>query len=369
MKQEDEIIDVEGKTSLIVRERSSVLLMPVMDLNTAKNRLREFEEFCAHYLTESEDGGNDGGDYGVIPGTKKKTLLKSGSDKLAELYGLYDEYVIISSVENWEKGLFDYTLKCVLKSRRDDSMVGAGVGSCSSFESKYRWRDMKRSCPQCGKQTIIKGQEKFGGGWICWRKEGKSDGCGAKFGDSDKSITEQTVGRVENPDIIDSKNTVLKMAKKRAKIDAVIGVTRSSGIFTQDMDDIPMPPAKPPVERTTEEIPLKPKETGAATSSASPGAQASGGVRESNGPPSSADDVVYIDKNAQIGFARFVKELFPKSTPEKEIERMRHEWLFEHHFVEANGNATSAMIPLSQFSAVKKAIKEDFIRLLAEKAL
>src|SRR6185436_16123831 len=35
----------------------------------------------------------------------------------------------------------------------------------------------------------------------------------------------------------DAKNTVLKMAQKRAKIQAVIGVTRTSGLFTQDLDE------------------------------------------------------------------------------------------------------------------------------------
>src|SRR5688572_13330187 len=98
--------EVEVVSNLpMIRERSSVLLMPVMDVNTAKNRLQEFQEFCAHYLQESRDGGQDGGDYGIIPGTKKKTLLKSGADKLCEIYGLYDEYLVISSIEDWEKGL------------------------------------------------------------------------------------------------------------------------------------------------------------------------------------------------------------------------------------------------------------------------
>jgi hypothetical protein len=235
---EAEIVHDAPPVALARVERSAVLLTPVMDVRTAMARLQEFQAFCAEYLSESHDGGNDGGDYGVIPGTKKKTLLKSGSDKLCEVYGLYDEYALISSVEDWERGLFDYTLKCLLKSRRDDSVVGTGVGSCSSYESKYRWREIQRLCPQCGKAAIIKGKAEFGGGWVCFKKK---DGCGAKYRDGDTVIEGQTVGRIENTDIIDSKNTVLKMAKKRAKIDAVIGATRSSGIFTQDLEDLTAP--------------------------------------------------------------------------------------------------------------------------------
>ena len=92
-------------------------------------------------------------------------------------------------------------------------------------------------CLKCGQETIIKGKEEFGGGWICWKKEGKSNGCGNKFMAGDPAIVNQTVGRVENENLADQKNTVLKMAKKRSKIDAVLGVSRSSGLFTQDVED------------------------------------------------------------------------------------------------------------------------------------
>lgn len=227
-------------TGLALVQRSSVLLVPVMDVALAQQRLKEFEEFCRGYLKESKDGGVDGGDYGVIPGAgTKKVLMKSGAEKLCEIYGLYDEYEIIQKVEDWDRGLFDYELRCVIKSRRDDSIVGTGLGSCSSFESKYRWRVAQRKCPVCRAEAVIKGRKEYDktggdGGWLCFKKKG---GCGEQFTDTDTRITSQDVGRVENPDIIDTKNTVLKMAKKRAKIDAVIGVTRSSGIFTQDMED------------------------------------------------------------------------------------------------------------------------------------
>jgi hypothetical protein len=220
-----------------------------MDLHTALARLETFQQFVAGYLQESRDGGQDGGDYGPIPGAgKKKVLLKSGADKLCELYGIYDEYSI-ESHENFETNLFFYRVKCILKSRNDDSVVGTGLGSCSTWESKYRWRESQRKCPTCGASAIIKGKEEYGGGWLCWKKK---DGCGAKFAEIDAKITEQATGRVENPDILDTVNTVLKMAKKRAKIDAVIGVTRSSGLFTQDMEDLPPAPAAPEPAIVTE---------------------------------------------------------------------------------------------------------------------
>jgi hypothetical protein len=210
-------------------------LNPVMNLTTAMQRLAEFQQFVKSYLVEDED-------YGVIPGTKKRTLLKPGADKLCDIYGLADTYPEdrIKRTIDWHSDppLFDYEVTCVLKTKSSGNVVGEGMGSCSSWEAKYRYRDSQRKCPACGKDAIIKGKEEYGGGWLCFRKKG---GCGMKFGDKDPQMTDQIIGRIANPDIIDQKNTVLKMAKKRAKIDAVIGVTRSSGIFTQDMEDIAAP--------------------------------------------------------------------------------------------------------------------------------
>src|SRR4030095_16654372 len=235
-------------TALVRRTARDVVLMPVMDVKLAKERLAELQAFCADYLQESHDGGNDGGDYGIIPGAgKKKVLLKSGSEKLCDVYGLADRYRIVARLEDFDHGLFDYTIECELVRKTDEMFVGSGLGSCSSYEAKYRWREGKRICPACQQETIVKGKAEYGGGWLCWQKKG---GCGAKYADGDPAIRGQLVARVENQDIIDTKNTVLKIAKKRAKIDAVIGVTRSSGIFSQDLDeleDIP-PPKTAPVE-------------------------------------------------------------------------------------------------------------------------
>ena len=219
--------------AMIVRPESGLsedILSPVMDLAVAKKRLAEFQSFVQGYLIEGED-------YGTIPGTPKPCLLKPGADKLCELYGLADSYEILDKVEEYEAKppLFDYTIRCTLTRIRTQLPVASGVGSCSTYESRYRWRKGVRACPQCGTAAIIKGKDEYGGGWLCWQKK---EGCGAKFSDGDAAIEKQNVDRVENEDIIDQKNTVLKMAKKRAKVDATLSATRSSGIFTQDEEVI-----------------------------------------------------------------------------------------------------------------------------------
>jgi hypothetical protein len=339
----DEMIDHEV-TSVAVRQRDSVLLVPVMDVRTAVSRLHEFQEFCSNYLVEDDPERGIDGDYGLLPGTKKKSLRKSGADKLCEIYGLYDEYVVMARVDDWDRGLFDYEFKCVLKSRRDDSVVGTGMGSCSTYESKYYWRDSQRKCPACGQPAIIKGKDfKQDGkptGWLCFAKKG---GCGAKFKDGDAAIEGQTIGRVQNPDIADMKNTVLKMAKKRAKVDAVIGVTRSSGIFTQDVEDLPAPPVdKKEYPVTTEDVTIgKPKEQPA------PKAEAP--------ETTAAPEVIGADCISQgeaANFHRIFKENLSERL-QKHADELAHDWLRVHGYKDAIGKPSALAIKKEAFIQVR----------------
>jgi hypothetical protein len=179
----------------------------------------------------------DGSDYGVIPGTgdkAKKTLLKPGAEKLIDLFRCVPEFEIVERTEDWDRPLFHYLFKCRIRTLEGNVVVAEGVGECNSRESKYRYRNGERKCPVCGKPSIIKGKAEYGGGFVCFAKKG---GCGAKFSDGDAAIEGQIVGKVENPDVADSINTILKMAKKRALVDAAIALVRCSDLFTQDAED------------------------------------------------------------------------------------------------------------------------------------
>ena len=185
-----------------------------------------FQKACRRHMVK-------GSDYGVIPGTKQPTLLKPGAEKLVRLLGLGDEYAV-QSTEDWEKPFFHYRVTCSLKHLASGQVVATGLGECNSLEAKYRWRQAKRRCPECGAETIIKGKAEYGGGWLCFQRMG---GCGAKWSDGAEEIEGQTVGRVENDDIYSQVNTILKMAKKRAMVDAALSAGRLSDIFTQDLED------------------------------------------------------------------------------------------------------------------------------------
>jgi metal-sulfur cluster biosynthetic enzyme len=175
----------------------------------------------------------NGEHYGVIPGCgTKPALLKAGAEKLSLTFRLAPSYIIERL--DLPNGHREYIITCELRHIETGKLLGAGVGSCSTMESKYRWRSANRKCPECGKETIIKGKADFGGGWLCFGKKG---GCGAKWKDGDAVIESQEMGRIENADIADQYNTVLKMGKKRAQVDATLTALAASDIFTQDIEE------------------------------------------------------------------------------------------------------------------------------------
>lgn len=177
--------------------------------------------------------------YGVIPGTgTKPTLLKAGAEKLCLTFRLDPQYDI---TERHEGQHLTITSKCTLYHIPSSQRFGSGMGSCSTRESKYAYRQAGIKCPQCSKESVIKGKDEFGGGWVCFKKKG---GCGAKFADGAEAIEKQPRGRIPNEDLADTYNTVLKMANKRSLVAAVLNTTAASDIFTQDIEDLDEVPAR-----------------------------------------------------------------------------------------------------------------------------
>jgi len=173
--------------------------------------------------------------YGTIPGCgEKKSLFKAGAEEIGVLFRLSPEYNIkVTELRNDHR---EYEILCTLRHITSGSIIGQGVGSCSTMESKFRFRKAGRVCPECGvEDAIIAGKLEYGGGWLCYAKKG---GCGAKFQSGDKAIEDQQLGRVEYDNPADYYNTVLKMAKKRAHIDAILTATAASHLFEQDLEDM-----------------------------------------------------------------------------------------------------------------------------------
>ena len=135
--------------------------------------------------------------YGTVPGCGAKSVLfKPGADLLAMTFRLVPQFKVDKS--EMENGHREYDVTCTMYAA-DGSMLGQGVGSGSTMEKKYRYR---------------------------------------KQGDK----------QIENEDIADTYNTVLKMAKKRALIDATLTVTGAADMFTQDLiEEDDNSPAREPI--------------------------------------------------------------------------------------------------------------------------
>src|SRR3990167_10291717 len=179
-----------------------------------------------------KDAMVDNTHYGIIPGTDKPTLFKAGAEKLCLTFRLSPTYVVTKS--DLGQGHREYEVRCTLTHIPSQKVFGEGVGICSTMETKFRYRgaafeetgqpipkDAKEKKAEYRKQGF--GMKKVDGAWL-WVKYGE---------------------RQENPDIADVYNTVLKMAKKRAHVDAILTALAASDIFTQDMEDKSEPEKAP----------------------------------------------------------------------------------------------------------------------------
>ena len=189
-----------GETALARVERDVDGLTMVVSPAEALRRVQELQAFVKEVLVRGLDDG-------VIPGTDKPSLLQPGAQKLEEIYGLTHTFEDAGSIQQWDPPFFVFRKRCVLTLRRDGRYVGDGMGSCNSREDRYAWR------------------------WVWEETEHSTATRTTRNG--------KKQWRVPNPDIFSLVNTIEKMACKRALVHAVIGVTRSSGIFTQDVEDLP----------------------------------------------------------------------------------------------------------------------------------
>jgi len=176
--------------AMAVIERGQVAIVPAqaMSLKEITDRVNLVHNVLDKVMKK-------GTHYGTVPGCgSKMVLLKPGADVLAMTFRLVPQFKVERI--DLDAGHREFDVTCSMFGPSGD-LLGQGVGSASTMEKKYRYR---------------------------W------DGEGPKR------------KRVENEDIADVYNTVLKIAKKRAHIDATLTVTAAADLFTQDLIDEDEPP-------------------------------------------------------------------------------------------------------------------------------
>lgn len=189
-------------------------------------KVRQLQKTLQGILTEKHD-------YGKIPGCgDKPTLLKPGAEKILMALGITSTYDLVEHTEDFkDKGFFAYTVKCILY--KGDSKITEGLGHANSKEKKWavEWVNEK-NIPEGSDKDLMQKKKLTG-----------------VYGD-------YFVYQVD-ADANSKANTILKMAKKRSQIDAVLTVASLSEIFTQDFDDLDN--EEPTTQPIVDEVKMKAK--------------------------------------------------------------------------------------------------------------
>lgn len=223
----------DSQLAVVGRDPADLAPRFVVSLDELGAQLRQLEQFKRDIMVE-------GVDYGTIPGTPKPTLLKPGAEKLSLAFALAPTFESANRIEDWSGGFFHYEERCVLTNKRTGDVAASANGSANSKEPRYRWRNAQPTCPECGKnlrRSKLREGDRGPAGWYCWKNEARgADGCGANFS---ADAIRGDFGKIENPEPYELTNTILKMAQKRALVAAVLIATGGSGIWTQDVEDMP----------------------------------------------------------------------------------------------------------------------------------
>ncbi|MBI4695533.1 MAG: hypothetical protein HY749_16065 [Gammaproteobacteria bacterium] len=219
MSEENELTTLSAPTFSMTMTVSEVLQAIRLVVSMMKNVLRgpKYENG-----KEIEAGVH----YGTIPGCGDKPVLyQAGAQKLGMLFNFAPRFDI--KVENFKAGHREYDVRCLLTQRHTDRFIAEGVGSCSTLESKYRfrWENTKEKVPSAYWDT--RDLALLGGPTFVARK----------------AYVDQKQGwyifqKIEHDNPADYYNTCLKIAKKRAYLDAILSATAASDIFAPD-DETP----------------------------------------------------------------------------------------------------------------------------------
>lgn len=245
-------------TEMQIAKNEHLQMMPI---DQAKGWYNDFVNFSKSILKPELD-------FGVIPGTPKPSLYKPGAEKLRFVYGLGVEFECIENVVDIDRPFIDYSYRCSVKSKTGQ-ILSQCEGNCNSLEPKfgYLWKSINElpegtDISNLPSKTTGKKSLEFGFAiekaettgqygkpkeyWDMWadavnsgkaKKIIKKSKAGREL-DAWEMDTSVTVYRILNPDVVGVKNTIMKMAQKRAFVGAILLATGASEFFTQDIEDM-----------------------------------------------------------------------------------------------------------------------------------
>jgi hypothetical protein len=174
--------------------------------------------------------------YGTIPGTAKPTLYKPGGEILGLTFRLAPKYDGDRTPIDLGNGHREHVIRCDLYHIHTGLFYGSGVGSCSTLEAKYRYRTGPKELTD---QAVPREYWNYRNSDPAKAKD-LIGGPGYSIGKNDDGKWMICIQgeKAEHDNPADYYNTVLKMAAKRAYIDAILKATAASEVYTQDLEDI-----------------------------------------------------------------------------------------------------------------------------------
>lgn len=196
-------------------------MQPVGTIEQMINKKAYFARIVGEVLKPAKDTkGHDfaGADYGILPGTKTKTLFKQGAENLCEIFGLFIDMQGLERVEDWETGFFHYRYKATAK--YNGQPIAVVERSCSSREDKYAYV------------------------WVTVPKPDKQTESDLKAHKRGRNVENWLDGRKQwvwqekraNPDVASSQFVIEAMAQKRAYVAVVKQALAANQFFTAEFD-------------------------------------------------------------------------------------------------------------------------------------
>ena len=151
-------------------------------------------------------------DYGRIPGTPQDSLWDPGASQIIGSFNCYCGQRRILKLEDSDERIV-VCVEVPVVSRATQQEVGSGIGAASTLETKYKYR------------------------WVANPKQWGYDAAAAKTfktkpgRDDDGNST--TLYRIPNPEHSELLNTIVKMASKRAEVDAAESLPGVASVLRQ----------------------------------------------------------------------------------------------------------------------------------------
>lgn len=211
-------------TSTVIQPAPTVDFAALAELRPAE-RLSVLIEHRKLVQRVMEEAMVEGVHYGIIkdskgrPISKRPTLYDPGALFLLFIWGLRGVPVFEHVEESFDPPHFVYVVRYDVYHTKSGLLVGCGYGAANSYEPQWYYRWVKADelppgvAPDGLPKKVIRPAE------------------GGKF----------EVYRILNPDLAALQNTIRKQAVVRARRDAALTVTASKDLFTQDLDEIPLP--------------------------------------------------------------------------------------------------------------------------------